>query len=300
MKILVIGGTRFIGAHVARQLVEAGDDVTVLHRGRTANPILPDAVHHIRDESAEYPIVRFPEVLRRDWDAVIHMVAMGEADTRASCEAFAGRAAKFVLISSGDVYRAYGRLTRIEPGPPDPVPLSEDAPLRERLFPYRGKEAAMGTFVHDYEKILAERTLQQSGLAWTILRLPKVYGPEDNADLATIYMAASHPGWRWTHGHVDNVAAAIVLAAKSERAACRIYNVGEELTPTMGERLAHLPPRDPIAPPDFDFAQSMVYDTSRIRSELGFTEIVDERTAMQALIDPQRHAGYTPASFEGQ
>ncbi|HWA90710.1 MAG TPA: NAD-dependent epimerase/dehydratase family protein [Rhizomicrobium sp.] len=280
MRVLVVGGTRFIGARVAAGCAARGCEVTVFHRGRTQSPLLPPSVTYVRDPAAEYPILGFPEALKRDWDAVIHMVAMGEADAHAAVDAFAGRAGRLVLISSGDVYRAYGRLTRKEPGPPDPVPLTEDAPLRSVLYPY-GRQ--------DYEKILAERVVMASELSWTILRLPKVYGPEDNANLATIYMAAAHPQWRWTHGHVDNVAAAIVLAATSEKAHRRVYNVGEETTPTTAERLACLPPPPhPYPAPDFDFAQSIAYDTSRIRGELGYREIVDERAAMAAGVSDTR------------
>jgi nucleoside-diphosphate-sugar epimerase len=263
-------------------------------------------VEHICSPHAEYPIVEFPKALKRDWDVVIHMVAMGEADAGAAAKAFDGRAGRMVLISSGDVYRAYGRLTGFEPGPPDPVPLSEDAPLRSRLYLYRGKEAALGAYAHDYEKILAERAVMDSASPWTVLRVPKVYGPEDNADLRTVYMAASHPEWRWTHGHVDNVAAAIAVAACSPVAANGIYNVGEAFTPTMGERLAGLPPGPDVAAPPFDFSQSLVMDTRRNRDELGYRDLLDETTAMQALacrrgtrVDPKTRAGYTPASSEG-
>lgn len=284
MRVLIVGGTRFIGARVAALLAARGDEVTVLHRGRTHNPVLP-AVNHIRDAAAEYPVLRFPDAALQDWDAVIHMVAMGKADAGAAADAFAGRCDRFVLISSGDVYRAYGRLSRLEPGPPDPVPLTEDAPLRAVLYPYRGAEARLGAYAHDYEKILAEDAVRSSALPWTILRLPKVYGPEDNANLATVYMATGHPEWRWTHGHVDNVAAAIVLAASAPHAQGRVFNVGEEKTPTTAERLARLPPAGTRFPaPDFDFAQSIVYDTSRIRDEMDYREIADEADAMAQTV----------------
>lgn len=286
MRILIIGGTRFVGAHVARQLYTQGADVTVLHRGRSENPILP-AVRHVRDPAAEYPITRFPDsVASVDWDVVVDMVLMGEADARCAAKTFAGRAGRLVMISSGEVYRAYGRLTRSEPGPPDPVPLGEDASKRETLYPYRGREAELGPFARDYEKILAERVLAEThALPWTVLRLPKVYGPEDNGDLATVYGFASQPDWRWTHGHVENVAAAIVLATTHPAAIRRAYNVGEAQTPTMGGRLSRLPARAEKfpEPPPFDYTQSIVYDTSRIRAELGFGEVVDNMQAMAAL-----------------
>lgn len=282
-RILIVGGTRFIGAHAARQLVEAGADVTVFHRGKSENSILPP-VAHVRDAAAEYPIKRYPDAIAKaDWDVVIHMVMMGEADARAAVDAFAGRAGRLVMISSGDVYRAYGRLTGHEPGPPDPGPLTEAAPLRSVHYPYRAQAARLGGYAQDYEKILAESVVRASPLPGVILRLPKVYGPEDNADLATVYGFAARPNWRWTHGHVDNVSRAIVLAATHPNAPGRTYNVGEGRTPTMGERLVRLPPRAARQPPPFHYDQDIVYDTTRIRDELGFQELLDEGDAMLAL-----------------
>ena len=39
MKVLILGGTRFVGRHVAEQLLGAGNEVTLLHRGVTGDPI---------------------------------------------------------------------------------------------------------------------------------------------------------------------------------------------------------------------------------------------------------------------
>jgi len=285
MKILMIGGTRFIGAHVVRRLHDAGQQVAVFHRGTSANPILPE-VEHILAPSAEYPIINLPDRLRQDWDVVIHMVAMGKAVAHAAVNAFAGRTSRLVLISSCDVYRAYGRLTKLEPGPAEPVPLKEDAPLRSVLYPYRGMEEQLGTFARDYDKTLAEKAVQSArDFDWTILRLPKVYGPEDNGDLSTIYGFAAVPDWRWTHGHVENVAATITTAATHPKARNEIFNVGEELTPTIGDRLNHLPKRSDQAPepPPFDYRQPLVINTTKIRSQLGYVDVLDERSAMLDL-----------------
>jgi len=288
MKTLVVGGTRFIGAHVVTQLFDGGHDVTVFHRGQSGHPDLPD-VRHVCDPRAGYPITAFPaEIAEQRWDLVVHMVLMGEHDARAAVAAFAGKIGRLAMISSGDVYRAYGRLTCTEPGPPDPVPLDEAAPLRESRYPYRGQEDRLGAFARDYEKIMAERALSNADdLPWTILRLPKVYGPEDNADLGTIYGFAAAPDWRWTHGHVRNVAGAIVHAAMQPLALRQVFNVGEADTPTMAERLSSLPPRDrpPPALPQFNFEQDLVLDTTRLRSTLGFVDLVDETAAQRALIE---------------
>ena len=94
--------------------------------------------------------------------------------------------------------------------------------------------------------------------------------------MATVYGFAGRHNWRWTHGYVENVAAAIALAATHPDAAGKTYNVGEAITPTIAERLQHLPKRHPILQNSgtYDFSQDIVYDTTPIRQELGYREVV--------------------------
>src|SRR5215472_1221040 len=137
MRILLIGGTKFIGPYVVRQLVDQAHEVSVYHRGQT-EASLPKAVRHFRSEQAAMPVLNFPnELLAESPAVVIHMIPMGEADARAAVQFFRGRAKSLVAISSGDVYRAYGRFTGIEPGPKEPGLLHEESPLRTVLYPYR-------------------------------------------------------------------------------------------------------------------------------------------------------------------
>ncbi len=287
MNIVVIGGTRFIGAGAVRQLVEAGHSVTVYHRGQHAAE-LPASVRHVCRPEAAMPVRSFPAALLTPQpDVVIHMIAMGEADAVAAVEFFRGRVARMMWISSGDVYLAYGRFTGLEPGPVEPGLLREDSPLRSALYPYRGPATPPDDIASIYEKILVERVAMSCpDLPCTVLRLPKVYGAGDNADLATVYGFRKHPQWRWTHGYVENVARAIVLTAISPVAAGRIYNVGDEYTPTIAERLAKLPPSSvPItSDPKFNFEQDIAYDTARIREELGYCELVPEEEAMRTVL----------------
>jgi nucleoside-diphosphate-sugar epimerase len=237
-------------------------------------------VHQIIHPRSVMPIQKFPaKLFEFGPDVVIHTVAMGAVDAQAAVSAFAGRAGRLVLLSSGDVYRAYGRFTRIEPGTPEEGLLSEDAPLRTKLYLYREQATSQEALEYWYEKILAERAVgSEPGLPATILRLPKVYGPGSDEDLSTIYRYRHQPNWRWTHGFVENVAAAVAIAATHHAAVGRVYNVGEASTPTIGERLARLPPSaiEPDLNSPFDFAQNIAYDTSRIRNELGYRESVSE------------------------
>ena len=284
MRILVIGGTGFIGKHIVRRLADAGHSVALYHRGRTAAK-LPEQVHEILDPLSAMPIVKFPkELFEFNPDAVVHTVAMGSKDASAAVQAFAGKTGRLIMLSSGDVYRAYGRFIGIEPGPIEEGLLTEESPLRTVLFPYRSQAESPAAIEYWYEKILAEQSvLANKDLPATVLRLPKVYGPGSNEDLGTVYRYRQHPNWRWTHGYVENVAAAVELAATCPTATGRVYNVGEEHTPTVAERLAWMPPSAIEPDPASDsknFAQNIAYDTSRIRRELGYREIVPEREAV--------------------
>jgi len=291
MRILMIGGTRFIGPYVARELHDHGHDVTLFHRGQHES-VLPPKIRHIRSEEAAMQVMSFPQdVLNKDFEIVIHMIPMGEADARQAVRAFQNRTGRIIVLSSGDVYRAYGRFIGLERGPAEHGLLTESSPLRETLYPYRAQAKSPNELNYFYDKILVEREIrgQPQLLPATVLRLPKVYGPGDNANLATIYGYRDHPTWRWTHGYVENVAAAIVLAALHPRAGNRVYNIGEANTPTIAERLQTLPPSacPQIKTEQYDFSNDIAYDTTRIRRELGYTEPVSyeeglRRTLMRA------------------
>jgi nucleoside-diphosphate-sugar epimerase len=287
MRCLIIGGTRIIGPHVVRELLLHGWNVAVLHRGIHL-AALPANIQRITDESAGIPVLRVPAAAQRfEPDVVLHMIAMGERDAEVAMNTFAGRAERIVVLSSGDVYRAYGRFLGTEPGPIEPTPLSEDALLREHLFPYRESAQSADDLKYWYDKILVERVVRsRSEFPGTVLRLPKVYGPQENADLATVYGFRHQPQWRWTHGFVENVAKAIALAVCDPRAANGVFNVGEAHTPTMAERLIRLPERQVALPQDDgkNFAQDIAYDTSKIRRELGYSEAVDEISAMAECV----------------
>jgi len=287
MNILVIGGTRFIGTYVVRQLVEAGHSVTVYHRGKHESGF-PSNVRHVRRTEAAMPVCSFPaELLSPQPDVVVHMIAMGQSDGQAARDFFRGNTGRMIWISSGDVYLAYGRFTGIEPGPRLHGLLTEDSPLRTVLYPYGDTTKPADDIANIYDKVLVEReAATEPELPATILRLPKVYGREDNADLTTVYAFRNHPTWRWTHGYVENVAAAIVLAALHPAAKGQTYNVGEEYTPTVAERLAKLPPSSVLvnSDPKFNFDQNVAYDTTRIRAELGYREVVSEEEAMRSVL----------------
>jgi len=312
MRVLVIGGTAFMGPHVVRSLVSKGHEVLIYHRGEH-EPELPASVRHIHSPLASFPVLSFPtELVAWKPDVVLHMVAMGERDAHAVVRAFKGVARRLVVPSSGDVYAAYGVLIGSESGDGESGLLREDSPIRKSLYPYRKMAKGPEDRVHDYEKILVERVvMSHPELPSTVLRLPAVYGPGDNRhgfsthlrrmedSRPAILLDENQAGWRWSHGYVENVAAAIALAVTDDRASGKIYNVGEEFVPTSAERVRLLGdlagwsgeivtlPRASLPrhlQDSYHYAQDLAYDTCRIRGDLGFEELVSVNEGVRQTI----------------
>ena len=311
MRILVIGGTRFLGPAVVARLAAAGHEITVFHRGQ--DEVEHHAgVSHLHGDRAR--LVDFSHLFRLlAPDIVLDMAPYSEDDARQAVAAFRGVARRLVALSSQDVYRAYGRFHRNEAGPHEPIPYDEGAPLRERLYPYRGN----GRGLDDYDKIPVERLVMSTpDLPGTVLRLPMVYGERDyqrrlfielrrmDDGRPAILVEETFAAWRWSRAYVENAAAAIALAVIDDRAAGRVYNVGEVYALTYAEWLravAHaagwpgevvvvpdgtLPPS--LRPPDGDYTQHLVADTTRIRHELGFVEPMPREEALRRAVAWER------------
>lgn len=318
MQILIIGGTRFIGPHVVRHLSAMGHEVTLFHRGQTEAD-LPAGVKHMlgaRQRLADFA----SEFERLGPQVVLDMIPSIEQHARTVVSTFRGIARRVVAISSQDVYRAYGKLIRIESGPVEPLPLREDAPLRQKLYPYRGEtprdQQDPRRWADDYDKILVERVLMgDADLVGTVLRLPMVYGPRDpqhrlfnylkrmDDKRPVILLEQGLAAWRWTKGYVENVAAAIALAVTDERAAGQIYNVGETETLSeaewvkeigraagwSGQVVALSKERLPThLLTDSNTDQHLVVDTTRIREELGYDESVSRDEALRRTVAWER------------
>lgn len=326
MRILMIGGTRFIGPPVVRLLAELGHHVALFHR-RPPEVELPPGVQHILGDRRDH-LADFAETFRRfEPDVVVDMIPITERDAQMVVGTFKGMTYRVVAISSQDVYRAYGRVNGTEPGPPDPTPLTEDSPLRERLYPYRGDTPRAPNdptrLFDDYEKILVERVIMSDpGLPGTVLRLPMIYGPHDYQHRVHQYLRRMDDGrpaivvsdqmarWRWTRDYVENTAAAIALAITDDRAAGQIYNIGEMPALTLAEWIERIGliagwDGEVVVAPDYQlpedmraqagFDQDLVADSSRIRDELGYQQPVPLDEALRETIaweraNPPAHA----------
>lgn len=316
MKILVIGGTGFIGHFAVPRLQQAGHDLTVFHRGNRA---IPEDLRQIvgdRNRLADYR----EQFAREKFDVVVDFVVSSARQAQRLMETLRGITQRVIVLSSMDVYRAWGIICGLEPGALEPMPLNEDSALRTRApYPPEVMKRArqMVSWLDDeYDKVPAERlVLNDPDLPGTVLRLPMIYGPGDYAHRfypvlkriddgrKQIIFADDVALLRTPRGYVEDVASAIVLATTERQAAGRVYNVCE--SECFGElewarkiaaavawdgEFVVLPhdrtPKHLLWPANT--AQQFVVQSDRIRAELGYRETISRDEAFRRTIPWER------------
>jgi 2'-hydroxyisoflavone reductase len=99
MKLLILGGTRFLGRHIAEQALVRGHQLTLMHRGRSAPKLFPEAQHLIADRDADLAVLDHGE-----WDAVVDTSAYVPRQVRAVAAKLACRVGHYHLVSSISAY----------------------------------------------------------------------------------------------------------------------------------------------------------------------------------------------------
>lgn len=284
-----------MGSHLIRELREQGHSLAVLHRGR--RPIAETTVETIEGDRRHLPALR-PAITAFAPDAVVDFIAYTAQDAWSLVQTFE-RGTRLVVLSSGDVYRAYDRFRGKETAPQS-SPLNEESPLREHLFPYaalaKGNDAEQGEFLRRYEKILVEQLVRANFPRATLLRLPKVYGPGDRQltfrewvypmleERPHIVLSEEKAEWKWSKGYVGNVARTIAACLTHPRTEGTTLNVADSAAiPELewGRRIAALlawkgrlltAPKETLPTPlrdDFVHDQNLDYATERIEKVLG-------------------------------
>jgi nucleoside-diphosphate-sugar epimerase len=318
MKILLIGGSGFIGPFAAQQLQQGGHQVTIFHRGKTNVPHGTEEIRGDRQFLQDHQL----EFRRQKFDVVIDFVLSSGHQAQQLMDTFRGIASRVVALSSMDVYRAWGVFYNMEPGGLQELPLTEDSELRTSRNTYppevlKRLRISLYPWVDDeYDKIPVEQVVMgDPKLPGTILRLPMIYGPGDPAHRfhpilkriddgrKQIIFADDVAPLRTPRGYVEDVGAAIALAATSPQAAGRVYNVSE--TESFGEldwarKIAActgwlgdfvvLPhdhtPKHLLLPGNT--AQHVVASSKRIRKELGYHELLPREEAIRRTIEWER------------
>lgn len=164
MRVLIIGGTAFVGRHVTQAALAAGHEVTLFNRGRTGADLFPEATKLVGDRDSDLSALADGE-----WDATIDVCAYFPRQVRELATALAGRGGHHVVISSTSVYR-----TPVAPGFTENAPLAElDDPSTDEITDqtYGGLKVAC-------ERTATELHGQQ---ATTIVRPTYVIGPYDRS-----------------------------------------------------------------------------------------------------------------------
>jgi len=220
-----------IGRAVVAELVAAGHDVLIVHRGEHEPAGLPEVLHvhvHRRD------LVSCVDELRRfQPDGVVDMCAMTRSDADIALAALP-QSARLVVVSSINVYRACssvwaGTVT-------DAVPLTEASPVRDAPLPDR--DDVMDGYDYDpseYENLDVEAAYLARDA--TVCRLPVVYGPHDfkrredfvlrRVRAQRLQLPVGAGGFLCSRGYAPELARGIRLALEHPAAAGEVFNLCE-------------------------------------------------------------------------
>ncbi|WP_345262354.1 NAD(P)-dependent oxidoreductase [Nocardioides nanhaiensis] len=257
--VLLTGATGLVGSRLLPRLADDGVDCRALVRRDVELPAGVTAVRGDLDDPASLA----PAL--EGVDAVVHLAALFRTDdeaaiwranhdgTRHLVEAVAAHAptARVVMASTGNVYDATA-----------PRPARETDPCTP-------------TAAYPASKVAAEQLLRESGLTWSILRLPFVYG-DDDGHLATIATLAPrfglHPAHTYSVAHHRDVAALVRMALAGTTDG-RVVNLTDDAPVTVWEmaRLAGATLEESSAPLEHPWSGRM---DGALARELGFRPTV--------------------------
>ncbi len=159
-RLLVLGGTQFVGRAVVSRALADGWDVTALRRGTVD---LPAGVRDLRGNRRYPDGLAALEKVDGEWDLVVDTWAHEPRVVQASARALADRTATYAYVSSRSVYA-------------EPVPRGSDesAPIIEA-------DPAAGDVPYDEAKAGGERAVVDAfGDRAVLLRAGLIFGPHEN------------------------------------------------------------------------------------------------------------------------
>lgn len=173
MKVLVIGGTQFIGRHVVDQLLANGHDVTLFNRGKTGAELFPE-LNRLKGDREQDNLQEISG-LQQNWDAVIDLCAYFPSSLPDLLGRLNGHAGLYVQCSTISVYEAS---INIDPS----RPLAETS----KVFDCSTSEAVdVSMRTYGQRKAECERVAikqQRGGIPVVIIRPSVVYGEHDHTD----------------------------------------------------------------------------------------------------------------------
>lgn len=207
MRVLIMGGTRFIGVYLTKILVEQGHEVVLFNRGNKPAPV--PGVKQIQGDRTQPQILQ-QQLAGEKFDAIFDNNGRELSDTAPLAELFAGKIQHFVYVSSAGVYLKSDQMPHIEGDATDP------------------KSRHKGKFE-------TEAYLAAKGLPFTSIRPVYIYGPQNYNPLESWFfdrIVRDRPipipgnGQHITQlGHVKDLAAAMAAVLGNDKAINQIYNV---------------------------------------------------------------------------
>ncbi|TYP72472.1 NAD-dependent epimerase/dehydratase family protein [Paenibacillus methanolicus] len=175
MDLLLLGGTKFLGKHIAETALRRGHRVTLFHRGLTNPGLFPDAEHITGDRDGG-----LDALAGRRWDAVVDTSGYVPRVVRQSARLLAERADHYTFISSVSVYADFSVLDIAEGAPL----LSLEDPAEENVAAHYG--ALKASCEEEVRSAFGERAL--------VIRPGLIVGPDDPTDRFTYWP------WRFAQG----------------------------------------------------------------------------------------------------
>ena len=174
MRLLVLGGTQFLGRHLAAAALAAGHEVTLFTRGQTNPELFPEAEHLRGDRDGGLGALE-----GGSWDAVVDTSGYVPRVVRASAELLAPAVGRYLFVSSVSVYAGFA-----EP-PTEGSPLAVlDDPASEDVQEHYGALKALCEA--EVERALPGRAL--------VVRPGLIVGPNDPTDRFTYWPQRARRG----------------------------------------------------------------------------------------------------------
>jgi len=180
VRLLVLGGTSFVGRAMVENALSGGDEVTLFSRGRTGSELFPD-VPRLRGDRGSGDYASLAE---GSWDAVVDVSAYVPRHVQQAAGALEGRAGRYLFISTGSVY---------DKALAAPQAMAEDS---ARLAPERGTEEVTGETYGPLKVACEDDVRSLWGTRATIVRPGVVAGPHDQSDRFTWWVRRAARGGR--------------------------------------------------------------------------------------------------------
>jgi 2'-hydroxyisoflavone reductase len=229
MKLLVLGGTIFIGRHMVEAALARGHEVTLFNRGQHNPDLFPEVEQLRGDRGGDLASLR-----GRCWDAVLDTSGYLPEHVTASADLLAAAVDRYVFISSIAVYADFATAARIDEESKLLPPLdSQAAELSVETY---------GNFKHGCEQAVQQAMPDRA----LIIRPGLVVGPHDPEDLFTYWVRRVAAGGsvvapgdpRRAVQFIDVRDLAAWTIQMIERRDCGVYNAtGPYGAMTMGEWL---------------------------------------------------------------